>query len=138
MMKIGGLQCFHEYFADWMEVYKRGYVRPITFQKYEMTLKRLSDIAPHLQICELNKRTYQTLINEYAKTHEKQTVKDFHHHLKSAIFDAMDEGLLEADPTRKIVIKGKTPRDKKPKFLNQFELQSLLANLDLTNDPNWD
>jgi len=136
--KTATSEYFHEYFAGWMEVYKRGYVRPITFQKYEMTLKNLIELAPCLQVGELNKRTYQNLINEYAKTHEKQTTMDFHHHLKSAILDAMDEGLLEVDPTRKVVIKGKPPAAKKPKFLNLFELKALLANLNLTNEPNWD
>jgi len=131
-------QYFHEYFADWMEVYKHGAVRPITYQKYLMTLRRLVELAPVLKICELNKRCYQNLINEYAKTHEKQTTMDFHHHLKSAILDAIDEGLLSADPTRKVTVKGKSPTIKKPKFLSQFELQSLLANLNLTSEPNWD
>jgi hypothetical protein len=62
---------------------------------------------------------------------------DFHHQLKGAIIDAVDEGLVEIDPTRKAVIKGKTPRIKKPKFLNQFELHILLTNLNLpTNKIN--
>ena len=131
-------QSFHEYFAEWMEVYKHGAVRPITYQKYLMTLRRLVELAPALKIYELNKRSYQNLINEYAKTHEKQTVMNFHHHLKSAILDAVDEGLLPSDPTRKITVKGKLPKSKKPKFLSRFELQSLLANLNLASEPNWD
>ena len=131
-------QYFHEYFADWMEVYKNGAVRPITYQKYLMTSRRLAELAPVLKIYEIDKRCYQNLINEYAKTHEKQTTMNFHHHLKSAILDAIDEGLLSSDPTRKVTVKGKSPTVKKPKFLNQSELQSLLANLNLTNEPNWD
>ena len=131
-------QYFHEYFADWMEIYKQGAVRPTTYQKYLMTLRRLAELAPALKICELDKRHYQSLINEYAKTHEKQTTMDFHHHLKSAILDAIDEGFLSSNPTRKVIVKGRSPSVKKPKFLNQFELKSLLANLSLTNEPNWD
>ena len=131
-------QLFHEYFAEWIEVYKRGAVRPITFQKYEMTLRRLTELAPSLKVCELDRRSHQNLINAYAKTHEKQTVIDFHHHLKSAILDAVDEGLLVVDPTRKITIKGKAPTAKKPKFLSQFELKALLGTLNLADNPNWD
>ena len=131
-------QFFHEYFTDWMEIYKNGAVRPITYQKYLMTSRRLAELAPVLRIDELDKRCYQNLINEYAKTHEKQTTMNFHHHLKSAILDAIDEGLLSSDPTRKVTVKGKLPTVKKPKFLSQFELQSLLANLNLTSELNWD
>lgn len=131
-------QYFHEYFSEWIELYKHGAVRPVTYQKYLMTLRRLTEFAPSLKVCELNKRSYQTLINDYAETHEKQTTMDFHHHLKSAILDAVDEGLLMSDPTRKVIIKGKKPGKKKLKFLSQHELQSLLKNLILLNEPNWD
>jgi integrase len=63
---------------------------------------------------------------------------DFHNHLKSAILDAVEEGVLTSDPTRKFIIKGKSPNKKKPKFLSQFELQALLNNLSLPSEPNWD
>ena len=129
---------FHEYFSEWIEIYKHGAVRSVTYQKYLMTLQRLTELSPNLKICELDKRGYQTLINDYAETHERQTTMDFHHHLKSAILDAMDEGLLTVDPTRKVVIKGKTSAKRKNKYLSQFELQALLKHLALTDSPNWD
>ena len=131
-------QLFHEYFLEWIKIYKHGAVRPVTYQKYLMTLQRLTEIAPALKVCELDKRSYQTLLNNYAETHEKQTTMDFHHHLKSAILDAVDEKLLTTDPTRKVIIKGKTGVKRKNKFLSQFELQSLLKNLSLTEELNWD
>jgi integrase len=131
-------QYFHEYFSTWIEVYKLGAVRPVTYKKYLMTLQRLRELAPNLRICEINRQRYQMLINEYAHSHERQTTMDFHKHLKSAILDAVDEGLLPSNPTRKIVIKGKPPANKKTKFLNQHELQTLLENLTLPNAPSWD
>lgn len=131
-------QYFHEYFSEWIKVYKYGAVRPVTYQKYLMTLQRLTELSPNLKICELDKRSYQTLLNDYAETHEKQTTMDFHHHLKSAILDAIDEGLIATDPTRKVVIKGKATVKRKNKYLSQFELQLLLKNLLLTDRPNWD
>ena len=121
-----------------MEVYKKGAVRPITYQKYQMTLRRLVELAPTLKLIELDKRNYQLLLNSYALTHERQTTMDFHHQLKCAIMDALDEGLLKIDPTRKVIIKGKAPTKKKPKFLNQHELQSLLNALTLEDKPSWD
>ena len=71
-------------------------------------------------------------------SHERQTTMDFHHQLKGAILDAVDEGLISRDPTRKAIIKGKTPSPKKLKYLNQFELHTLLTSLDLKGDVNWD
>ena len=81
---------------------------------------------------------YQKLLNDYAKEHERQTTMDFHHQLKGAILDAVDEGFINRDPTRKVIIKGKTPTEKKIKYLNQFELHTLLSGLNLGKDINWD
>ena len=78
------------------------------------------------------------ILNQYASVHERQTTMDFHHHLKCAILDAVDEGLIPRDPTRKAIIKGKQPREKKPKFLNQYELHKLLDDLDLKSEINMD
>ena len=63
---------------------------------------------------------------------------DFHHQLKGSILDAVDEGLLDRDPTRKAIIKGKTPSVKKVKFINQFELHTLLDTLELKNEISWE
>ena len=131
-------QYFHEYFAEWMGIYKLGAVRPVTYRKYVMTSRRLAELAPDLRVCELDKRSYQTIINDYARTHEKQTTLDFHHHLKSAIMDAIDEGMLASDPTRKVIIKGKPPVGEKAKYLSLFELRALLGQLSFADEPDWD
>lgn len=131
-------QKFHEYFKEWVALYKVGAIRSITLQKYYVTEQKLQELVPNLKLKELDRYSYQQLLNEYALTHEKQTTMDFHHHLKGAILDAVDEGIITQNPTRKIVIKGKAPRPKKNKFLNQFEVQALLKELNLTEDINWD
>ncbi|EDN7516622.1 tyrosine-type recombinase/integrase [Listeria monocytogenes] len=131
-------QTFHEYFKEWVDLYKVGAIRSITLQKYYVTEQKIQELVPELKIKDLDRYTHQQLLNNYALTHEKQTTMDFHHHLKGAILDAVDEGVLNQNPTRKIVIKGKNPRPKKAKFLNQFEVQVLLKELNLKEDINWD
>lgn len=129
---------FVDYYKYWIETYKKGAIRPITMTKYLMTHKWLVELIPNIKISELTRSNYQQLLNDYAETHERQTTLDFHHHVKCAILDAVDERLLERDPTRKAIIKGKQPSSKKQKFLNQFELQKLLADLELSTSVNWD
>ena len=58
--------------------------------------------------------------------------------MKGAVLDAVDEGMIERDPTRKAIIKGKSPGVKKIKYLNQFELHTLIAHLDIKEAVNWD
>lgn len=129
---------FCDYYSEWLSVYKEGAIREVTMGKYRLTQSWLAKLAPDLKLNELNRTSYQQLINGYAEHHERQTTMDFHHQLKGAILDAVDEGLIPRDPTRKVIIKGKQPRAKKMKYLNQFELHAMLGDLDLTNEPNWD
>ena len=129
---------FCEYYAKWITVYKKGAIRKVTMDKYLMTQKWLVKLVPNLRVCDMNRIAYQQLLNDYAEFHERQTTMDFHHQLKGAILDAVDEGLIERDPTRKAIIKGKPPVAKKIKYLNQFELHTLLISLDLKDKVNWD
>ena len=129
---------FHEYYALWISVYKEGAVRKVTMDKYRMTLAWLRRLAPELRLCDVSRVTYQQLLNDYALYHERQTTMNFHHQLKGAIMDAVDDGLIAKDPTRKAIIKGKTPVPKKIKYLNQFELHTLLSGLNLNGELNWD
>ena len=131
-------QLFVEYYKEWVSIYKEGAIRPITLSKYKMAISWLEKLVPNLKLCDLDRISYQKLINDYAKYHERQTTMDFHHQIKGSILDAVDEGLIPKDPTRKAIIKGKTPSEKKPKYLNQFELHNLLTSLDLKESVNWD
>ena len=131
-------ELFHEYYNRWIHIYKQGAIRNVTMEKYKMTQLWLKRLIPTLEICELTRTTYQQLLNDYAEVHEKQTTMDFHHQLKAAILDAIDEGWIKRDPTRKAIIKGKHARNKKQKFLNQFEVHKLLSDLTLGTTLDWD
>lgn len=131
-------ELFNKYYERWIRIYKEGAIRDVTMKKYEITLVWLRKLVPQLSLCDLNRITYQKLLNDYAAVHERQTTMDFHHQLKAAILDAVDDGMIERDPTRKAIIKGKTPRAKKIKYLNQFELHTLLSSLKLPPQINWD
>ena len=129
---------FHEYYCQWLVIYKEGSVRGVTMQKYHLTAEWVKKLIPDVKLCDFDRITYQQLINDYAETHERQTTMDFHHQLKGAILDAVDDGLIARDPTRKVIIKGKSSNDKKKKYLSRYELQKLLTSLDLNSGLNMD
>ena len=131
-------ELFYIYYEKWIRIYKEGAIRNVTMRKYEITLLWLKKLVPELKLSQLNRISYQQLLNDYAEFHERQTTMDFHHQIKAAILDAVDEGFIDRDPTRKAIIKGRSPRIKKIKYLNQFELHTLLVNLKLTSEINWD
>lgn len=137
-MSVDNTQLFVDYYQEWVQIYKQGAIREVTMAKYRLTQQWLRRLIPDLPLAQLDRSEYQKLINAYAEHHERQTTMDFHHQLKGAILDAVDEGLITRDPTRKVIIKGKTPRPKKPKYLNQFELHKMLSNLNLGPELSWD
>lgn len=129
---------FCDYYKEWVKLYKEGSIRPVTMKKYNLTLHWLKTLIPNLRVRQLDRANYQKLINAYAETHEKQTTMDFHCQVKAAIMDAIDEGLIKKDPTRKVIIGGKMPKAKKEKYLSLVELQKLTQDLDLENGINND
>ena len=131
-------QLFHEYYTNWLTIYKVGSVREVTLKKYRLTEQWVKKLIPELQLCAFDRVAYQQLINDYAAEHERQTTMDFHHQLKGAIIDAVDDGLIPHDPTRKVIIKGKAPAAKKKKYLSRYELQKFISVLDLQSGINTD
>lgn len=129
---------FCDYYKQWISIYKEGAIRSVTMSKYTMAHNWLERLVPSLTLNELDRLAYQKLLNDYASCHERQTTMDFHHHLKCAILDAVDEGLIPRDPTRKAIIKGKPPREKKQKYLTQYELHKLIDELNLSSELNSD
>lgn len=135
---MNSTELFCNYYKQWIDVYKKDAIRDATLAKYRMTHKWVERLVPELKVSDLTRTMYQKLLNDYAKEHERQATLDFHHQLKGAILDAVDEGLIERDPTRKAIIKGKMPKPKKIKYLNQFELHTLISHLNIKEAPNWD
>ena len=135
---MNSTELFCNYYKQWIDVYKKDAIRDATLAKYRMTHKWVERLVPELKVSDLTRTVYQKLLNDYAKEHERQTTLDFHHQLKGAILDAVDKSLIERDPTRKAIIKGKMPKPKKIKYLNQFELHTLISHLNIKEAPNWD
>jgi len=129
---------FTEYFADWIKTYKHGAVRQVTYRKYVTTLKRLTQIVPTLTVKAMDRRAYQSILNTYAETHERLTTMDFHHHLRAAVLDAVDDGLLKHDPTRRAVVKGISRERETVKYLSLKQLTDLLNTLNLDGEVSWD
>ena len=68
---------FCDYYRQWVAMYKEGAVRDVTLSKYRLTCAWLQRLIPLLTLAELNRITYQKLLNDYAVSHERQTTMDF-------------------------------------------------------------
>ncbi|AKP67176.1 tyrosine-type recombinase/integrase [Companilactobacillus ginsenosidimutans] len=116
------------YFDRWINVYKKGKVSEITYNKYQNTSQHASELFGNLKLKEITKLIYQKKLNEFGKTHARRTVSCLHKQLRACILDAIDERIIVSDPTRKAVIVGIDP-PKKLKSLNYNQWKKLVSNL---------
>lgn len=116
---------FWRYYQEWIETYKKGSVRAITYQKWVMAGKHLKELAPNLMLGDITRFDIQQLINRYGQNHEKITVADFYHHLDAPIKDAVYEGWIDRDPCYKIQFTSSVTKSKKKKWLEAEEVQKL-------------
>lgn len=131
---------FADYYDKWIATYKENVVRDVTYTKYLTTAKWVRTLAGTLRMEQLDRAAMQKLINRYAETHERQTVKDFSRQLHPAIVDAVDDGILKRNPMIRLVIPaGKIQVKHKQKWLEKDELERLIKVLDLHgSEPTWD
>lgn len=123
-----------DYFDDWIIREKESAVAKVTFQKYKQTGKWIRNLRPNLKIKDMDKKSYQDLLNAYGETHERQTTKDFHTQIKACITEMFEERIIDRNPTNKITIQGKRPSaNKKAKFISLDELGKLIDTLDLSS-----
>ncbi|WP_315306470.1 site-specific integrase [Enterococcus devriesei] len=116
-----------DYFKDWMELYKEGYVSEVTYLKYIDTYNNIERYMPHVLLSDLDRTKYQRYLNEFAKTHAQETVIKLNNHIRSSLKDAVEEGLIPFDPTRKAILKGQSPnRKKEDKFMDYDEFKALM------------
>lgn len=129
---------FHEYFYEWMTTFKKGTVKKVTYQKYEMSYQHLKRIAPDIELSDLNRANYQNIINEFGKDHAKTTVGDFHTQLKACLYEAFDERLIDRNPARRVVINGQ-PNPIRNKYLEIDEIKKLMECLRIDSKKiKWD
>ncbi len=57
----------HQYFYQWMRLYKLDAVRAVTYQKYQMTHRQLVKLAPKLYLGDLTRLSYQQLLNDHER-----------------------------------------------------------------------
>ena len=62
---------FCDYYAQWVRVYKEGAIRKVTLDKYLMTQAWLVKLIPQVKLLDMTRITYQQLLNDYVKQHER-------------------------------------------------------------------
>ncbi|HCT0406917.1 TPA: phage integrase SAM-like domain-containing protein, partial [Staphylococcus pseudintermedius] len=108
---------FEDYFKNWIETYKENIVSENTFRHYRFTLKHIQrHKIGKVEISKINKQMYQKFINDFSENRAKETIRKTNGAIKSALEDAVYDGLIAKNPTYKITFKaGKTTKSEEEK-----------------------
>ncbi len=123
------LEPFDEYFESWLKLYKTDITKN-TYERYKSTLQTIQNYFGSKPIQQINKREYQTFLNEYAKDHAQASTRKLNTHIRACVRNAIDEGIIRVDFTRGAVLTGnKKAKRGEEKHLNYEESQKLLKEI---------
>jgi len=122
-----------DYLQQWMETYKAGTVRVVTYKKYRRTLELVNELLPRATMNDdgLNRFTYQWFINTLGERYCHATITDIHRCLHACLKDALYDKMLTRDPAYGVRLGG-LPAPERVKYLQPDELARLIADLDLS------
>ncbi|ARK30089.1 site-specific integrase [Halalkalibacter krulwichiae] len=114
-----------EYFENWVKLYKRN-LSTTTLLHYDYTLKAIREHFGSKPLQEIRRHDYQLFLNEFGANKSRETVEKVNTHIRSMVQDALEEGIIHLDFTRKAVLTWTVPA-KKPedKHLNYVETKHL-------------
>ena len=117
---------FETYFKDWVRIFKLG-IKDVTALRYTDTHETIKEFFDDKAIQDIKKRDYQEFLNDYGATRSRETTRKLNGHIKQCVDEAIDEGLIRVDFTRKINVVGKIT-DKRPeeKHINYIESERLM------------
>ncbi|HDH5636948.1 TPA: site-specific integrase [Staphylococcus aureus] len=120
-----------EYFENWIKTYKEPVVKESTYNLYRFALKHLKEHKiGSMELSKLNKQVYQKFINDYSKNHAQGTIRKTNGAIRSALDDALYDGLILKNPTYKVNYKaGKPTKSEKEKFISITEYETLKAHV---------
>lgn len=116
------------YFSDWLEVYKKPYVKPITYSVQERNVRL--NIIPrwgNYRLKDITRTEYQKWINELREHYSEGTVRRIHSIFSTAMNDAVHEFNIMIDsPAKKIKIPKDVEKSSKVAFFTKEQLNTFL------------
>ena len=120
---------FADYFDYWIEKYKKENHQN-TYRRYQDSLRRVQESFKDKPIQKISSDEYQTFLNKYAASRSKESVRKLNTHIRACVRDAIDEGYLAIDFTRKSQLGGSVPSKKESeKYINYEDSKMLYEYL---------
>ncbi|GGJ61727.1 site-specific integrase [Virgibacillus salexigens] len=122
-----GKELLKKYIYDWLEVYKKPNLKPITYSLQERVVRL--NILPKwgdYRLKEINRTDYQKWINSLVNKYSEGTIRRIHSIMNSALSSAvLDFNILQRNPIEKIKIP-KVEKNDKLKYFTKEQLNIFL------------
>lgn len=136
--KISNDIVFVEYMQQWYELYKKDKFSPSYNHDAEIAIKNAEAFFKDTKLKDINKNLYQQYLNWLGDGRTTGTVKKRHMYTNECLKDALEDGLLFSDPTRKVTVKGTVaPKNSSTKYLNHRDATKLIDELKKDMRPKW-
>lgn len=118
------LEPIDSYFEKWVSLYKSDNAKA-THVHYMNTLKVIKKYFGSTPIQHIKKSDYQAFLNKYGKTKAKETVKKINAHIRACVREAVDDGIVQIDFTRRATLTGRDSKKQIDKHINYLESKQL-------------
>ncbi|MEI3614727.1 site-specific integrase [Pseudogracilibacillus sp. SO30301A] len=119
------LEPFDEYFEFLLNLYK-PHIGKNTRNRYLTILGTIKEYFGSKPIQHIKRSEYQEFLNDYGKSKSKATVRKLNSHIRSCVQDALEDGVVTRDFTRKVKLSGLEPKKDSEKHLEFDESIELL------------
>lgn len=106
---------FRDYFEQWTKLYKM-HVAKATKEHYESTLRYIGEHFGDKTIQQITRNDYQLLLNVYGQKYSKETMNKVNGHIRACVENAIEDGIIAYNFTRKAVVTGIPGKKKEDNF----------------------
>lgn len=125
---------FVDYFKQWYEINKKPHVSHSTLKRYISAYNYLKEYFNNKRIKDVKQSDYQQFLNEYGKSHNRETARKLNSYVRNACDQAIHEGLILRNPTYKATVTGANPsKSEDLKFINHTDYVKLKHFLEQKN-----
>ena len=122
---------FAVYFNEWIELYKSN-KHVNTYNRYLNSYERIKEHFKDKPIQKVTRAEYQKFLTEYGNGKTKETVRKLNTHVRACVKDAIEEGYITVDFTRKVefnaTVASKSSEEKHLNYTDSVALYNELFN----------
>ncbi len=108
-----------------------------TLNRYESAHMHLKNYFNNKLLKDVKQSDYQQFLNEYGKSHNRETARKLNSYVRNACEQAIHEGLILRNPTYKATVTGDNPsKSEDLKFINHIDYVKLKHYLEQKIPPH--